>query len=118
MQRDAGGCGLLALVWGTAFFGIFLKIKFKHHFALLRVGTDLLMGWLVVLSGDELFTSVPEGGIFLLALGGTIYTVGVVFYLVECIPYNHAIWHIFVLEGSVCHFLSVYYYVLPTQLKV
>ena len=108
-MREVGGWGLLALVWGIAFFGIFLKIRFKHRFSLLRVASYLLMGWLVILSAEDLLASVPEGGVFLLALGGIIYTLGVVFYLVERIPYNHAIWHLFVLGGSICHFFSVYY---------
>lgn len=117
-MRDTAGLSMLMLVWGIAFFGIFLKLKFKHRFALLRVATYLVMGWLVVLTGDDLLASVPKGGIILLALGGIVYTVGVVFYLGKKIPYNHAIWHLFVLGGSACHFLSVYYYVLPTGLVV
>ncbi|KZY62906.1 hypothetical protein A3735_26600 [Oleiphilus sp. HI0061] len=84
----------------------------------MRVASYLLMGWLVILSAEDLLASVPEGGVFLLALGGIIYTLGVVFYLVERIPYNHAIWHLFVLGGSICHFFSVYYYVLPPQVAV
>ena len=116
MQEAAWG--MFALVWGIAIFGIFLKIKFKHRFSLLRVATYIVMGWLVVLTGDELFAVLPEGGIFLLALGGIIYTLGVIFYLGERIPYNHAIWHVFVLGGSTCHFFSIYYYVLPVDLAV
>lgn len=116
MQEAAWG--MFALVWGIAIFGIFLKIKFKHRFSLLRVATYIVMGWLVVLTGDELFAALPEDGIFLLTLGGIIYTLGVIFYLGERIPYNHAIWHMFVLGGSICHFFSIYYYVLPTELAM
>ena len=112
-MRETTGWPLLLVVWGIAFFGIFLKLRFKHRLAFLRVATYLVMGWLVILSGDDLISSLPEGGLFLLALGGLIYTVGVIFYVFDRIPYNHAIWHVFVLAGSACHFFSVYYYVLP-----
>lgn len=117
-MRDTGIWEMLTLIWGIAVLGIVLKIRFKHRFKLLRVATYIVMGWLVVLTSDDLLTSVPEGGIFLLALGGIIYTVGVIFYLVDRIPYNHAIWHMFVLGGSACHFFSVYFYVLPSDLVI
>jgi len=112
-MRETVGWPLLAVVWGIAFFGVFLKLKYKHRLQPLRVATYIVMGWLIVLSGDELTSSLPEGGLNLLILGGVIYTVGVIFYVFERIPYNHAIWHVFVLGGSVCHFFSVYLYVLP-----
>jgi hemolysin III len=117
-MRETGVWGMFVLIWGIAFLGIFLKLRFKHRFKIMRVATYLVMGWLVVLTGDDLLASVPEGGLFLLALGGVIYTLGVIFYLGKRIPYNHAIWHMFVLGGSTCHFFSVYFYVLPADLVV
>lgn len=104
---------MLALVWTIALLGVFLKLKYKHRLKALRVATYLVMGWLVVLTGDALVASLPEDGLWLLAVGGVVYTLGVVFYLGHKIPYNHAIWHCFVLGGSVCHFFAVYHYVMP-----
>lgn len=101
------------IIWGIAAFGILLKIKFKHRFKLLRVSTYLIMGWLVVLTFDDLKEALASGGVNLLFAGGIVYTLGVVFYLNKRIPYNHAIWHLFVLGGSACHFFSVYFYVTP-----
>jgi hemolysin III len=67
----------------------------------------LLMGWLAVVAGRELLVRVPAEGLFWLALGGVLYTVGVLFYVWRNLPYGHTIWHLFVLGGSICHYLAV-----------
>ncbi len=112
--RDSVGWLFFGIIWSIAALGILLKIQFKHRFKLLRVATYLVMGWLVVLSFDELQASLASGGLNLLIAGGLAYTGGVIFYLNKRIPYSHAIWHLFVLAGSVCHFLSIYLYVIPS----
>jgi len=117
-MRDSVGWYFFAIIWGIALFGILLKMKFKHRFHLLRVATYVLMGWLVVLSYDELQAALPSMGLNLLIAGGLIYTLGVFFYLNTRLPYSHAIWHLFVLGGSVCHYLSIYYYVLPEPVSL
>lgn len=112
-MRETVGWPMFATVWSIAFIGILLKIVFKHRFQKLRLATYLIMGWLVVLAGAELVESLDTGGLVLLTAGGITYTLGVIFYVGDRIPYNHAIWHLFVLGGSICHYFAVYYYVLP-----
>lgn len=112
-MREGSGWTLFALVWGIALLGIVLKIAYGHRFHKLRVSTYLLMGWLVVAAGDELLDKLATGGIVLLVAGGLVYSLGVVFYLGNRIPYNHAIWHVFVMVGSLLHFFAVLFYVVP-----
>jgi hemolysin III len=71
------------------------------------------MGWLCVFVFREMVASIPLGAIILLAIGGLFYTVGVVFYALQKIPYMHAVWHFFVLAGSICHFFAVLLYLAP-----
>ncbi len=111
--RGALGWGLFAAVWGLALFGITLKLLYPTRFKALRVGTYILMGWLSLIAGAELTESLASEGFQLLLLGGIVYTLGVIFYLGHKIPFNHAIWHLFVLGGSACHYFTVYYYVSP-----
>lgn len=116
--RGPMGWLLFGLVWGLAAFGITLKIKYRNRFTVLRVATYVVMGWLALLAGNELTASMASGGFMLLLIGGLVYTVGVIFYVFHQIPYNHAIWHLFVLGGSACHYFAIYYYVLPQQALV
>jgi hemolysin III len=71
------------------------------------------MGWLAVLGAYQLLANLPRTGIALLLGGGILYSLGTIFYKVDRIPFNHAIWHLFVLAACVLHFLAVYFYVLP-----
>ena len=71
------------------------------------------MGWLSILIIKPMIVNLAWDGVLLLTWGGVIYTVGTVFYLADRMPYNHAVWHLFVIGGSVLHFLSVFYYVEP-----
>jgi hemolysin III len=73
------------------------------------------MGWLVVVAGGPLLENVPANGLYYLLAGGVAYSLGTVFYLWEKLPFHHAIWHLFVLSGSVCHFFAVLLYVLPVR---
>lgn len=113
-MRETVGWLFFFIIWGIALFGILLKVKFKHRFKFLRVSTYLVMGWLVVLTFSDLKAALDPEGLNLLIAGGIVYTLGVFFYLVERIPYSHAIWHLFVLGGSMCHFFSIYGYVFPS----
>jgi hemolysin III len=72
------------------------------------------MGWLVIIAVKPLIPHVPEGGLYWLLAGGLSYSLGVIFYLGNKIPYNHAIWHVFVPGGSICFFFAVLLYVLPS----
>jgi len=75
----------------------------------------IAMGWLVIIAGKPMIDAIPSGGLLLLLAGGLSYTIGVIFYAWNKLPYNHAIWHLFVLGGSAFHFLTMYYYILPLR---
>ncbi|MFN3712138.1 MAG: PAQR family membrane homeostasis protein TrhA [Alcanivoracaceae bacterium] len=111
--RDGSGWALLAVIWGLALAGIALKLIFGHRYKILRVVVYLAMGWLIVFAAGELTTQVSPLAVRLTVIGGVIYTLGVVFYLADQLPYNHAIWHLFVVGGSLSHFYAIYYGVLP-----
>lgn len=102
---------LMVVIWSLALLGILFKLTIAHRFKVLSLVTYLAMGWLSLVVIYQLAMRLSPGGITLLALGGLIYSLGVIFYVCKRIPYNHAIWHGFVLGGSVCHFLAIYLYV-------
>ncbi|MEZ8064128.1 MULTISPECIES: PAQR family membrane homeostasis protein TrhA [Vibrio] len=105
--------GLMAVIWGIALVGIIMKIAFVYRFKRLSLMTYLAMGWLSLIVVYQLAMNIEMGGLVLLALGGVIYSLGVIFYVAKRIPYNHAIWHLFVLAGCACHFFAIYLYVTP-----
>ncbi|MEZ8024569.1 hemolysin III family protein [Vibrio sp. 1F255] len=105
--------GLMAVIWGIALVGIIMKIAFVYRFKRLSLVTYLAMGWLSLIVVYQLAMNIEIGGLVLLALGGVIYSLGVIFYVAKRIPYNHAIWHLFVLAGCACHFFAIYLYVTP-----
>lgn len=107
--RASVGWWLFAIIWGLAAFGIGKQLIFGQRFKPLEVGTYLLMGWLVVFASSSLNEHLNSIGLWLLVAGGVVYTIGVLFYLIKRIPYNHAIWHLFVMAGAGCHFFAVYY---------
>lgn len=111
--KGAWGYSLMAVIWGLALFGVVFKVCYRERFPRVSLITYLLMGWLVVIAGAQMIASVPVGGLVLLAVGGLTYTAGVIFYVWDRMPYNHAIWHLFVLAGSICHFFAIYGYVIP-----
>lgn len=102
---------VLALVWFFGLSGIAVKLIFGSQYKKFSVATYLIMGWLSLLVIYELIQALPTFGLGLLGLGGVIYSSGVYFYLNNKIPYNHAIWHLFVLAAAVCHFFMIYLYV-------
>ena len=113
-MRGVWGWTLLGLVWGLALLGVGFKIFFTHRFPVGSTLAYVLMGWLGVIAWKEAVTHIPAGGLVWLGLGGVAYTVGVVFYAWKRLPYNHAIWHVFVLAGSICHYLAVLLYLSPS----
>ncbi|MCE4935706.1 PAQR family membrane homeostasis protein TrhA [Aliivibrio fischeri] len=104
---------LMGVIWAIALIGIIGKIVFVYRFKKLSLITYLIMGWLSVIAVYQLVIHIDINGVILLGLGGVIYSLGVIFYVAKKIPYNHAIWHLFVLGGCVTQFLSIYYYVKP-----
>ncbi|OLO05710.1 MULTISPECIES: hemolysin III family protein [Salinicola] len=113
--RGPTGWALFAIIWSLALGGIALRLAWPHRFGVLRVFIYLIMGWLILIASGSLADRLPDRGIALLVAGGIIYTVGVIFYAIRAIPFHHAIWHLFVIGGSVCHFFAVYTAVLPFQ---
>ena len=111
--RGTAGWILLGVVWAIALFGITLKVLFIDRFQILSVITYLLMGWLCVFVFREMLINIPIAGIIWLAAGGVLYTVGVIFYAMQKIPYMHAIWHFFVMGGSICHYFAVLLFLAP-----
>ena len=115
--RDGIGQNLFYFVWAFALIGIMLKIFFGKRFPVLSVLAYLVMGWIGVVAVQPLFNALGFAPIALVIAGGIAYTVGVIFYAWESIKHHHAIWHVFVLMGSILHFLAVAIYVLPYNLK-
>jgi len=105
---------LLVVIWGLALLGIGFKALFVHRFQKLSTLVYVLMGWLCVIAWKEALGAIPTGGLILVAAGGMIYTAGVIFYVWKKLPYSHAIWHVFVLGGSMCHYFAILLYLLPT----
>lgn len=105
--------GLMAVIWGIALVGIIMKIAFVYRFKRLSLFIYLAMGWLSLIVVYQLAMNIDIGGLVLLAVGGVIYSLGVIFYVAKRIPYNHAIWHLFVLAGCACHFFAIYLFVTP-----
>ena len=112
MLPDSLGWTLFWVVWGIAAFGVILKLFFTGRFETFSTLLYLVMGWLIVFDFSTLANRMETNGLYLLFAGGLFYTVGIIFYVVEKIPYNHVIWHLFVLGGAICHFFMVYYYVI------
>ena len=104
--------GLMVVSWSLAFIGVVFKLFFAHRFEAMSLITYMLMGWLSLVVIYQLAVTLSAGGVWLLAAGGIIYSLGVIFYASTRIPYNHAIWHGFVLGGSLCHFIAIYFYVI------
>ncbi len=111
--RGTWGWTLFGLIWGLAAFGVLMTVLRVGRSRILASLIYIGMGWLVVVAIKPLLEAVPPGGIAWLVAGGLFYTLGVVFYIWKRLPFYHAIWHLFVLGGSVCHFIAIFKYVLP-----
>ncbi|MEN8147398.1 MAG: hemolysin III family protein [Campylobacterota bacterium] len=106
------GYSIFAVVWGVSIIGIYLKFAYPGRFEKLSLVLYLLLGWLIVIAIKPLFEVMETGGLWLLLIGGLFYTFGVIFYVWDKLPFNHAIWHLFVMGGSISHFLMVLLYVI------
>jgi hemolysin III len=108
--QGAWGWTLFGIIWGLAILGIVLKICFMGRFSVLSSIFYLLMGWMVVIAINPMITMLPSGFIVWIVIGGLSYTIGIIFFAVDKIPYNHVIWHLFVLGGSISHFFGMFFY--------
>ena len=105
------GYSILAAAWSMALVGVVIKIFYTGHYEVLSTSLYILMGWAIVFAIKPLAANLSPEGLFWLMAGGISYTVGAILYAIKKIPLNHAIFHLFVLVGSICHFISVYFYV-------
>ena len=110
--RESGGWQLFFVVWGLAIAGIAMEAFWVYRPRWLSALVYLALGWLVVVAIRPLVASIDPAGLWLLIAGGLCYTVGTVFYVLKKVPYMHAVWHLWVLAGSVLHFLAVLLYVI------
>ncbi len=109
------GWVLFGVIWGLAVLGIFYKVFFINRHPVISTFFYVLMGWLIIFSIGDLLQSLPRNGLILLGAGGLSYTVGIIFYAARERLFMHAIWHLFVLGGSICHYFAVLFYVLPLK---
>lgn len=112
MLSESKGWPLFYSVWGIAAFGVILKVFFTGKFELFSTLLYLVMGWLIVFDFDQLSEVMNPNGILWLFAGGMFYTIGIIFYAIKRIPYNHVIWHVFVLCGAICHFIMIFNHVI------
>lgn len=110
--RGAWGWSVFGVVWTVAIAGIILKLFYTGRFQLLSTIGYVAMGWIVVIAIKPLINNLPFAGLMWLAAGGFFYTVGAVLYQIKKIPYNHAVFHFFVLMAWACHFVAVYSYTI------
>lgn len=108
--KGAWGWSVFGVVWGIAAAGITLKLFFTGRYNLLSTLSYILMGWVIVVAIKPLIASFSMEGLLLILAGGVFFTIGAVLYSIKRIPYNHAIFHFFVLFGSLSHFLAIYLY--------
>jgi len=113
--RGPWGWSLLGVIWGLALAGVLFKFWFVERFAILSTVVYIAMGWLVVIAAKPVITHLPLTAIIWLLAGGLAYTGGVIFFAAKRIPYSHAIWHLFVLAGSICHYFAVLSTVIPPR---
>lgn len=107
----AWGWTLFGIVWGLAVAGVALKASGRASNPIFSTGLYLLMGWVVVIAVDPLFSKVPTAGLLWLLAGGLCYTAGVFFFAMDSrLRYGHLVWHLFVLAGTVCHYFAVLWY--------
>jgi hemolysin III len=106
------GWPLFWTVWGIAAFGVVLKLFFTGRFEVFSTLLYLVMGWLIVFDFSNVSDALGPNGILWLFAGGLFYTIGIIFYAIQKIPYNHVIWHLFVLGGAICHFFMIYLFVI------
>lgn len=113
--EDHSGWALMAVVWGLAVAGIVLRIVWPRRLLKLRVVLYIALGWLVIAWAGPVFDHLGFRGTGFLVLGGLAYSLGVIFYLWERLPFNHAVWHLFVITGSVCFFTAIAFHVIPAH---
>jgi len=106
-MRSSLGLTILTIIWAMAVFGIVYKIFFIDRFVVLTTLAYVVMGWMSLFAWREMVANIPPVGLTFLMIGGGLYTIGVIFYALTRIRYTHAVWHLFILAASACHFVAV-----------
>ncbi len=108
--RGGWGWSMFGVIWGLAAGGVVFKAFFAGRYKLVSTLIYLGMGWLCVIAIKPMLANVPSGALVRLLAGGVAYSLGTIFYMWRGMKYHHAVWHVFVLAGTFCHFLAVYGY--------
>lgn len=108
LLNDGNGLLIFWIVWGIAFVGTIFKLFYTGKLEFLSLLLYIIMGWLIVLDISNLTNIMSSMGLWLLFLGGLFYTFGILFYAIDKIPFNHFIWHLFVLAGAISHWLVMF----------
>ena len=106
-MNNAVGISMLVALWSLTLFGIFFKAFHAGKYEKLSVAIYLMMGWILLAAGKTFFVALPLPVISLVAAGGILYTLGVIFYVWKGFTYHHAVWHFFVLAAGICHYAAV-----------
>ena len=109
------GWVLFGIVWGIAVLGIVLNSISIERFKKFSMISYIVMGWCCIIGIKDIMANMDKGGFIFLAIGGILYTVGIIFYALKKLRYMHSVWHLFVLAGSIMQFFCVYWYVLPVR---
>ena len=117
LLRESWGWSLLGIEWGLAIIGVVMVMFVHPPIVWLSLLLYLSMGWLILIALRPLRAHLAPRGLMLLMAGGVAYTIGVIFYIRDDLPYCHAVWHTFVLAGSICHFFAVLLYAIPRPVR-
>ncbi|OPJ62418.1 PAQR family membrane homeostasis protein TrhA [Clostridium oryzae] len=107
--RGPLGWSIFGVIWTMAVIGIIIKCKWVGKYDKISTIVYVIMGWMIIISIKILWLHIPHISFYMLVIGGVAYTVGALLYSLNKIPYNHPVWHLFVIAGSVCHFFSVFF---------
>jgi hemolysin III len=113
--QGVAGWSIFGVVWTLALIGVILKLFYTGRYHTLSTVMYVVMGWIIVFAIKPLFENLDFAGFLWLFAGGISYTVGAIIFSLDKVKYNHAIFHLFVLAGTFCHFLAIYFYVLPLE---
>jgi len=111
--RGGWGWSLFGVIWGFAILGILLQVTALRQVTWLMLILYTSMGWIIVIALKPLLAALATGGLVFLVLGGLMYTLGIIFYVRKSIRFSHAVWHLFVLAGSILHFFAILFFVIP-----
>ncbi|MFC0522229.1 hemolysin III family protein [Pontibacillus salicampi] len=106
------GWTMFGIVWGIAVAGVVFKMFFVKKFVVLSTLFYIMMGWIIVFAWNPLMAKLAFGGLVLLVIGGILYSIGTIFYVWRGFTFHHAVWHLFVIAGTVAHFFAIFFYII------